>query len=85
MEVGFYQDPYSDFGRLTYEMWPACRLVVDTGMHAKSWSRQKATDFMVDNTSLSVHNIKTGFAQFLDMIFSNKSPPQIIMRKRLSE
>ncbi|MCF6216013.1 MAG: DUF885 domain-containing protein [Emcibacter sp.] len=65
LEVGFYQDPYSDFGRLTYEMWRACRLVVDTAMHAKGWSRQKAIDFMVDNTSLSVHNIKTEIDRYI--------------------
>ncbi len=45
-EMGFYKDPYSKYGELTYEMWRAVRLVVDTGMHAKSWSRQKAIDFM---------------------------------------
>jgi len=52
-DMGFYQDPYSDFGRLTYETWRACRLVVDTGLHAFGWSRQKAIDFMVDNTALA--------------------------------
>jgi len=56
-EMGFYQDPYSDFGRLTYEAWRACRLVVDTGMHAFGWSRQQAVDFMLDNTALSVAEI----------------------------
>lgn len=58
-EVGFYQDPYSQFGRLTYEMWRAARLVVDTGMHMFGWTRQQAMDFMKDNTALSLHNIKT--------------------------
>jgi uncharacterized protein (DUF885 family) len=57
LEVGFYQDPYSDFGRLTYEMWRACRLVVDTGIHALGWSRQQAIDFMAEHTALSLLNI----------------------------
>ncbi|CAM4058659.1 DUF885 domain-containing protein [Pseudoalteromonas byunsanensis] len=59
LEVGFYQDPYSNFGRLTYEMWRAVRLVVDTGMHMYGWSREKAMNFMRDNTALSLHNVKT--------------------------
>ena len=53
-EMGFYSDPYSDFGRLTYEAWRACRLVVDTGVHAFGWSRQQAVDYMLDNTAVSV-------------------------------
>jgi uncharacterized protein (DUF885 family) len=57
LEVGFYEDPYSDFGRLTYEMWRALRLVVDTGMHHFGWSRQRAIDFMAENSALSLHNI----------------------------
>lgn len=59
LEVGFYQDPYSNFGRLTYEMWRAARLVVDTGMHMFGWSREQAMNFMKDNTALSLHNVKT--------------------------
>lgn len=49
-EMGFYQDPYSDFGRLAMELWRACRLVVDTGIHAKQWSREKAIKYLQDNT-----------------------------------
>ncbi len=57
LEVGFYTNPYSNFGRLTYEMWRACRLVVDTGIHYLGWSRQKAIDFMAENTALTLLNI----------------------------
>lgn len=56
-EMGFYTDPYSKFGQLTYEMWRACRLVVDTGMHAFGWSRQQAIDFMKENTAKTENDI----------------------------
>jgi uncharacterized protein (DUF885 family) len=59
LEAGFYTDPYSNFGRLTYEMWRACRLVVDTGMHWKGWTRDQALKFMADNTALSIHEVTT--------------------------
>lgn len=49
-EMGLYQDPYSDFGRLAMELWRACRLVVDTGIHAKKWTRDQAIQYLVDNT-----------------------------------
>jgi uncharacterized protein (DUF885 family) len=59
IEAGFYTDPYSDFGRLTYEMWRAARLVVDTGVHAKGWTRQQVVDFLSENTALALHEIQT--------------------------
>lgn len=65
LEAGFYQDPYSDFGRLSYEMWRACRLVVDTGMHALGWSRQQAIDYMKEHTALTVHNITTEVDRYI--------------------
>ena len=49
-EMGFYEDPYSDFGRLAMELWRACRLVVDTGLHAKKWTREQAIDYLAENT-----------------------------------
>lgn len=65
--VGMYKDPYSDFGRLTYEQWRAMRLVVDTGIHAFGWSRQKAIDYMTENSGLSVKNIITEVDRYINM------------------
>jgi uncharacterized protein (DUF885 family) len=65
LEVGFYTDPYSNFGRLSYEMWRACRLVVDTGMHYKSWSRSRAINYMKKYTSLTEHNIVTEIDRYI--------------------
>jgi uncharacterized protein (DUF885 family) len=56
-EMGFYQDPYSDFGRLSLELWRAVRMVTDTGLHAKRWSREQAIQYFRDNSLLSERDI----------------------------
>ena len=65
LEAGFYTDPYSNFGRLTYEMWRACRLVVDTGLHAKGWTRQQAIDYMAARTALPLHEVTTEVDRYI--------------------
>lgn len=62
---GFYQDPYDDFGRLTYEMWRALRLVVDTGIHAFDWSRERAIDYMLENSALTRKNIENEVDRYI--------------------
>lgn len=56
-EMEMYEDPYDKFGQLTYEMWRAIRLVVDTGMHAKGWSREKAIQFFLDHAPKTKHDV----------------------------
>ena len=58
-EMGMYTTLYEQFGKLTYEMWRACRLVVDTGIHAKGWTREQVIAYMAENTALSIHEINT--------------------------
>lgn len=65
LEVGFYQDPYNDFGRLVFEMWRAARLVVDTGLHYLGWTRPQAIDFMVENTALALLNIENEIDRYI--------------------
>ena len=65
LEGGMYKNPYSNFGRLTYEMWRATRLVVDTGMHTKGWTRKQAINFMAENSALSLHNITTEVDRYI--------------------
>jgi uncharacterized protein (DUF885 family) len=65
IEAGFYQDPYSKFGRLSYEMWRACRLVVDTGIHAMGWSRERAIAYLDGNTALSHHEVETEVDRYI--------------------
>jgi uncharacterized protein (DUF885 family) len=64
-EMGIYRTPYERFGKLTYEQWRACRLVVDTGIHAMGWSREQAVDYFVKNTALSLHNINTEVDRYI--------------------
>ncbi len=64
-EMGIYDDPYTQFGRLTYEMWRACRLVVDVGLHMKGWSREKAVEYLSSNTALSIHNCNTEVDRYI--------------------
>ena len=65
IEMDIYETPYQDFGRLTYEMWRACRLVIDTGIHTKGWSRKQAQDYLADNTALSIHEITTEIDRYI--------------------
>ena len=64
-EMGIYTTPYEQFGKFTYEMWRACRLVIDTGIHAKGWSREEAVDFMSKNTALSLHEVNTEIDRYI--------------------
>ena len=65
VEMGVYEDAYEDFGRLNYEMWRAARLVIDTGVHSKGWSRAQAIAFLTDNTALSDHEIGTEIDRYI--------------------
>ena len=65
IEMGLYEDPYDDFGRLLFEMWRACRLVVDPGMHALGWSREEAVAYMAANTGLAEVNIRAEVDRYI--------------------
>ena len=65
IEMELYDTPAKNMGRLSYEMWRACRLVVDTGIHSKGWSKQRAIDFMTDNTALSTANIEAEVNRYI--------------------
>ncbi|MGA1489285.1 MAG: DUF885 domain-containing protein [Planctomycetota bacterium] len=65
IEMGLYEDPYDDFGRLTYEMWRALRLVVDTGLHQFGWTRSQAIDFMLENSALSRTNVEAEVDRYI--------------------
>ena len=63
--MGIYHNLYQQFGRLTYEMWRACRLVVDVGIHAKGWTREQAVQYMADRTALSLHEVNTEIDRYI--------------------
>ncbi|GAB4573228.1 MAG: DUF885 domain-containing protein [Rhodothalassiaceae bacterium] len=65
IEMGLYETPYEEFGRLSYEMWRAGRLVVDTGIHAMGWTREQAIAFFLENSALSEHNIETEVDRYI--------------------
>ena len=65
VEMGIYETPYEEFGRLTYEMWRACRLVIDTGVHHYGWDRDKALAYLRDNTALSEHEVTTEVDRYI--------------------
>lgn len=64
-EMGIYTTPYELFGKLTYEQWRACRLVVDTGIHALGWSRERAVEYLQSNTALSLHEVNTEIDRYI--------------------
>ncbi|MBT8040227.1 MAG: DUF885 domain-containing protein [Gammaproteobacteria bacterium] len=65
VEMGIYETPYEHFGRLTYDMWRACRLVIDTGIHARGWTREQAVDYLASNTALSLHEVNTEIDRYI--------------------
>lgn len=64
-EMGFYKDPYSHFGRLTYEMWRACRLVIDVAIHTKDWTRDQAVNYLAEHTALSMREVNTEINRYI--------------------
>jgi len=64
-EMGFYKDPYSHFGKLTYEMWRACRLVIDVALHTKNWTREQAVNYLAEHTALSMHEVNTEINRYI--------------------
>jgi uncharacterized protein (DUF885 family) len=65
VEMGIYKTPYDNFGRLTYEIWRACRLVIDTGIHSQGWTREQALDYLRQNTALPEHEIDTAVDRYI--------------------
>ncbi|MEM9171224.1 MAG: DUF885 family protein [Pseudomonadota bacterium] len=84
-ELGIYRTPYERFGQLTYEMWRACRLVIDTGVHHYGWSRDQALAYLRDNAALSEHNVTTEIDRYISwpaQALSYKLGEMLIRQKR---
>jgi uncharacterized protein (DUF885 family) len=83
--MGIYETPYEDFGRLTYEMWRAARLVIDTGVHQFGWSREKAINFLASNTALADHEVEREVDRYISgpaQALAYKLGEMLIRRKR---
>ncbi len=83
--MGVYETPYDDFGRLSYEMWRACRLVIDTGVHHFDWSRERALAYLRDHTALSEHEVTTEVDRYISwpgQALAYKLGEMLIRRKR---
>ena len=65
LDAGFYKDPYANFGRLTMEIWRACRLVVDTGIHYQGWTRERAVEYMRANSAMSMQDIRSEVDRYI--------------------
>ncbi len=82
-EMGFYTDPYSDFGRLGMELWRACRLVVDTGIHHKRWSREKAIQYLTDNTPNPDGDIRKAIERYV--VYPGQATAYMIGKLKIME
>lgn len=85
-QLGIYQTPYEEFGRLSYEMWRACRLVIDTGVHYYGWSREQAQDYLRRHSALSEHELTTEVDRYISwpgQALAYKLGEMLIRRKRV--
>ena len=82
-DMGFYEDPYSDFGRLAMELWRACRLVVDTGIHDEKWTREKAMQYLRDNTPNPAGDIEMAINRYI--VFPGQATAYMVGKIKLLE
>jgi uncharacterized protein (DUF885 family) len=82
-DMGFYTDPYSDFGRLGMELWRACRLVVDTGIHDKRWSREEAIKYLTDNTPNPESDIRKAIERYV--VYPGQATAYMIGKLKIME